>query len=108
MHFISKKEKEILGRLSKKQEEVLRNPAQYNEKERENLLETLLYYRSRSWLVCSCNDPFALLVVCLNKGKVFVKCKERLKHKEQCSFFLKGVEISVISQKTLLPSKSLS
>jgi len=86
MKIISKKNKGVIGTLSKTEENIICNPNDYDQIQRRPLIEKLEKIKSSSWLQCSCSGKDPVVVICAKENVLYLRCKNIDGHQEACYF----------------------
>lgn len=108
MYFI---DKITLGKklyISPQYQDMIKYPQQFSLEEKQDLFRLLNQYKYQCWIACDCNAPHSLLVICVLRDYIYIRCKSKNTHLPSCHFFLVGtITLNSSTPKTIVPDARL-
>lgn len=73
--------------LDEEETSILCHPSDYTPLQKEPLIEKLLAYRKKAFILCNCQEKISLLHICKrNNGNIYVRRNKEQPHSPQCVF----------------------
>lgn len=108
MYFVDKKTLEKKLYISPQFQDIIKHPQQFSFEEKQSLFDLLMQYKDQCWISCGCNAPDSLLVVCILRDYIYIRCKSKEMHLPSCHFFLVGqITLNDSAPKNVIPDARL-